>query len=74
MVAKGVAASATLGICKSKERSYMMKSQSICKIIGVSVLAFGFGILISFFLPETILVVLEAIVIVAVGVLFFLHK
>ncbi|MBQ8908523.1 MAG: hypothetical protein IJY71_08090 [Clostridia bacterium] len=52
----------------------MMKSQSICKIIGVSVLAFGFGILISFFLPETVLVVLEAIVIVAVGVLFFLHK
>ena len=50
-----------------------MKSASLGKIIGISLLAFGLGILISFFLPETVLVVIEAVVIVATGALFFLH-
>ncbi|MBP3436388.1 MAG: hypothetical protein J6K61_00565 [Clostridia bacterium] len=51
-----------------------MKSPSLCKILGISILTFGFGVLISFFLPETFLVVLEAVVIVAVGLLFFLQR
>ena len=62
------------GFSALKKGLVMMKGQSLCKIIGVSVLAFGFGVLISFFLPETFLAVLEAVVIVAVGTLFFLHK
>lgn len=49
-----------------------MKRCSLCKIVGISVLAFGIGVLISFFLPETILVVLESLVIIAAGILFFL--
>lgn len=49
-----------------------MKSHSIGKVIGMSILAFGAGILLSFFLPDSVLAVIEAILIVAIGVLFFL--
>ncbi len=38
--------------------------------VGVGVLAFGCGILVAFFVPETVLVVLEAGVIVTAGILF----
>lgn len=51
-----------------------MKSNALGKVIGISILAFGLGILISFFLPETVLVVIEAVVITATGILFFLHR
>lgn len=48
-----------------------MKIISISKIIGISILTFGIGILISFFLPDSVLAVIEAILIVLIGVLFF---
>lgn len=48
-----------------------MKTMPPSKLIGVSILAFGSGILISFFLPESVLAVIEAILIVAIGILFF---
>lgn len=51
-----------------------MRAANICKIIGIAVLTFGAGVLISFFLPEQALIVIEAIVIVAVGTLFFLQS
>ncbi len=51
-----------------------MKAKSLCRILGVSLLSFGIGILLSFFLPEPVLVVIEAIVIIAVGILYFLPK
>ncbi|MCQ2386095.1 MAG: hypothetical protein MJ078_05430 [Clostridia bacterium] len=51
-----------------------MKLANICNVIGIAVLSFGVGVLISFFLPESVLVVIEALVIVAVGVLFFMKK
>lgn len=37
---------------------------------GVTVSALGLGILVAFFLPESVLVVIEAIVIVTAGILF----
>ena len=40
------------------------------KTVGVGVMCFGAGVLVSFFLPETILVILEAGVIVTAGILF----
>jgi len=40
------------------------------KIVGIGVMAFGCGILVAFFLPESILIVLEAAVIVTAGILF----
>ncbi len=52
--------------------AFTVKALVLSKLIGISVLAFGAGILISFFLPETVLAVIEAFLIVAIGVLFFL--
>ncbi len=40
------------------------------KSVGVGVMAFGFGILTAFFLPESVLIVIEAGVIVTSGILF----
>lgn len=37
---------------------------------GITVSAFGLGLLLAFFLPEAVLVVLEALVIVTAGCLF----
>lgn len=48
-----------------------MKASSVSRVIGISILAFGAGILLSFFLPENVLAVIEAVLIVAIGVLFF---
>lgn len=38
--------------------------------MGVTVSAFGLGILVAFFLPECVLVVLEAVVIILAGCFF----
>ena len=51
-----------------------MKCTSLSKILGISVLTFGIGILVSFFLPDKVLVVIEALLIVAIGLLFFLGQ
>ena len=50
-----------------------MRSIAIGKLIGVAVFAFGLGILISFFLPDSFLVVIETMLIVAIGLLFLLR-
>ena len=44
------------------------------KLIGLTVLAFGVGLLASFFLPAGCLVVIEAVVIIGIGFLFFSVK
>ena len=51
-----------------------MRLFELCKTVGVAVLAFGLGVLVSFFLPDTVLAVIEALVIIAVGVLFFAKR
>ena len=43
---------------------------SKAKAVGIGVTAFGGGILAACFLPETVLIVLEAGVIVSAGILF----
>ena len=53
---------------------FEMKTKSFCKVLGISLLSFGVGILASFFLPESVLVVMESIVIIAVGSLYFIQK
>ncbi len=40
------------------------------KLAGITISAFGLGILLAFFLPEYILVVIEATVIIAAGCFF----
>ena len=51
-----------------------MKSYMLCRTIGIAVLAFGVGILVSFFLPETVLVVIEALTIIGIGCIYFARK
>lgn len=41
------------------------------KIIGLAILAFGLGILAATFLPNVVLIVLEALVILSAGIFFF---
>lgn len=43
---------------------------TMAKTAGIGVAAFGCGILVAFFLPESVLIVLEAGVIVTAGILF----
>lgn len=50
-----------------------MKILALGKLIGIATLAFGLGILVSFFLPESFLIVIETIIIVAIGLLFLLR-
>jgi len=40
------------------------------RVIGIAITCFGLGILLTFFLPISVLIILEAIVIVAAGFLF----
>lgn len=42
----------------------------IAKCIGICVVAFGFGLLMAFFLPKSVLIVLEALVIIVAGAFF----
>ncbi len=43
---------------------------NLTKAIGIAVSAFGLGILLAFFLPDPVLIVIEAVVIVSAGFLF----
>jgi len=40
------------------------------KVAGLAILCFGLGILLSFFLPLPVLIIIEAVVIIAAGLLF----
>ena len=44
--------------------------RGVSRFWGITVSALGLGILLAFFLPETVLVVLEALVIITAGCLF----
>lgn len=52
----------------------MRKIGRLCKVIGIAVFSFGVGILASFFLPDSVLVVIEALVIISIGILYFSAK
>ena len=56
------------------ENNNMFRQPSLLKLLGISVLSFGLGVLLAFFLPAYFLVVIEAIVIVASGILYILQK
>ena len=51
-----------------------MKSGNLAHVAGIAVLSFGFGILLSFFLPDGVLVVIEALIIIMFGGLCLLAK
>lgn len=51
-----------------------MRHKAICRVLGIAALSFGAGILLAFFLPEAVLVVIEALLITAVGLSYFYQK
>lgn len=51
-----------------------MCRKNLLKVLSIAVLSFGLGILLSFFIPEGVLVIVEALMIMAVGALCFLQK
>ena len=51
----------------------IMRAVTYTKLIGTTVLAFGLGILVSFFLPDRALTVVLALLVVAIGLLFLLR-
>ena len=52
----------------------MNKTRGVCKVVGVALLSFGGGILSSFFLPQAALIVIESVLIIGVGLLYFSCK
>ncbi len=52
----------------------MNKNCSLAKVFGMAMLSFGVGILVSFFLPDPVLVVIEAVMIIGAGFLYFSKK
>ena len=51
-----------------------MRNKALCRTLGIAALSFGAGILLAFFLPETVLVVIEALLITSVGLLYFFQR
>ena len=43
-------------------------------ILGLTALAFGAGIVLTYFLPAAVLVVIEAVIIIAAGVFYVFGK
>ena len=51
-----------------------MRARNVCRAAGVIVIAFGAGILLTFFLPVRVLIVIESAVIVAAGLLILTRR
>ena len=51
-----------------------MKNVTLRKLIGCTVLAFGLGVLVSFFLPDRALTVILTLLVVAIGFLFLMRQ
>ena len=45
--------------------------KDLTQTVGIAVSTFGLGILLAFFLPDPVLIVIEAAVIVTAGILFY---
>ena len=61
-------------LTKGKGGVYVNNFKCGAKLIGLTILAFGLGVLMSFFLPDGFLVVIEAVVIIGIGCLYFSLK
>lgn len=48
--------------------------KNVCKITGYAALAFGTGILLTYFLPCSVLVVLESAIIITAGGAYILNR
>ena len=53
-------------------RDFVMRAvRCICRSAGYIALAFGAGILLTYFLPCSVLVVIESLIIISAGVFYF---
>ena len=52
----------------------VVRGRYLCQIMGIAAVAFGLGVLLSFFLPEAVLAVLEALLLAGAGLLYILKK
>jgi hypothetical protein len=52
----------------------MCRRSGLFKALGCIILSFGVGVLLTFFLPSYFLAAIEAIVIIAAGILYILQK
>ncbi len=52
----------------------MNNHKCTAKLLGLTILAFGLGVLLSFFLPDGFLVIVESVVIIGIGCLYFSLK
>lgn len=61
---------------RSEERFFIMRCSAkfLCKIAGYLVLAFGVGVLLTYFLPCSVLVAIEAVIIIASGLVYLLNR
>ncbi len=48
-----------------------MKKDLLLRVIGLGIFCFGAGILVSFILPDKLLVFIEALVIIGAGMIYY---
>lgn len=48
--------------------------RTVCKFAGYTALAFGAGILLTYFLPCSVLVVLESAIIILAGAVYLINR
>ena len=51
-----------------------MKKDLLLRIIGFGIFSFGAGILISFLLPDKLLALIEALIIIGVGMIYYSRR
>ena len=51
-----------------------MRKDLLLRIIGFGIFCFGAGILISFLLPDKLLALIEALVIIGVGMIYYSRR
>ena len=49
------------------ERTPVMRDCGLLRLVSIALLSFGLGILLSFFVPAGVLVVIESLLIIAIG-------
>lgn len=52
----------------------MRQIKCVCRFAGYIALAFGAGILLTYFLPASVLVVLESVTIIAAGGVYLINR
>ncbi len=51
-----------------------MRKDLLLRVIGFGIVSFGAGILVSFLLPDGFLALLEALVIIGVGMIYYSRR